>query len=77
MDVGEITGTENAGEDCAHNHGVGGRIFQPNWLVLNIINDLAARDVSAASDLGSAKSKEVGNGKERCERQRSGAGFVK
>lgn len=55
LDVGEVTSTESTGEDCADNHRVGGRILQPNGLVLNVINDLAARDVSATSDLACAE----------------------
>ena len=61
LDVGKVTGTQSNSDDRGHNHGVGRRVLQPDWFVLNVVNNLAARNCSAAGgDLACAESKREG-----------------
>jgi hypothetical protein len=57
LDVGEVTPSENAGDNRARNHGVGGGIFQPDRFVLDVVNDFAAGDKAAVGDRAHAKQK--------------------
>ena len=63
LNVGHVGGASNAGNAGNGNDWVSGDITQPNWLVVDLVDNFA-RVVAAASDT----EKGVGKRGEKCER---------